>query len=132
VWAAAISLYAMLRWETTEGRRLQPAQIWHRFPKFIIGFVIASILASWAHQTTSVTDFNNSVRPQLVGPLNALRDLTFALSFLSIGASMRLRSLVPVGGNAFIAFATGVVVNLVLGFILSAVVFPAYWNGLGR
>jgi uncharacterized membrane protein YadS len=132
VWAAAISLYAVLRWDSTEGRRLEPAQIWHRFPKFIIGFVIASILITWVDQTISVADFNDIARPRLIGPLEALRNLTFTLGFLSIGASMRLRSLVPVGGNAFIAFATGVVVNLVLGFVLSAIIFPAYWNGLGR
>ncbi|HET6609258.1 MAG TPA: putative sulfate exporter family transporter [Rhodopila sp.] len=132
MWAAAISVYAMLRWQTADGTRLEPSQIWHRFPKFIIGFVIASTLIAWTNQGTSVADYNSIAGPRLIGPLAALRELMFNLSFLSIGASMRLRKLMPVGGNAFIAFAAGVVVNLVLGFILSAVIFQDHWNSLTR
>jgi uncharacterized membrane protein YadS len=132
VWVTAISVYAMLRWQTPDGARLAPTQIWHRFPKFILGFVVASALIAWSNQAMGVAGYNHILGPRLIGPLAALRELTFSLSFLSIGASMRLRSLMPVGGNAFIAFATGVVVNLVLGFILSAVIFQDHWNGLNR
>jgi len=44
----------------------------------------------------------------------------------------RLRGLAPAGGSAFIAFATGVLVNLVLGYLLSAIVFQSYWSNLSR
>ena len=43
-----------------------------------------------------------------------------------------MRGLTPSGGAAFIAFATGVLVNLVLGFVLSAVIFESYWSNLQR
>jgi uncharacterized membrane protein YadS len=130
--AAAISLYAVLRWEPGNDQALDIAQIWHRFPKFTIGFVLASVLVTWTDETLNLADFNSIVRPGLIEPLDALRNLTFTLSFLSIGASIRLRSLMPAGGNAFIAFATGVVVNLAVGFILSAQVFAAYWVNIKR
>ncbi len=132
VWAAAMSLYAVLFWESADRHAPDLAQIWHRFPKFIIGFVLASVLATWAGATLSPADFDIFVRPRLTEPLDALRKLTFTLSFLSIGASLRLRSLVPVSPNAFIAFATGVVVNLIVGFILSGVVFSDYWSSIRR
>jgi uncharacterized membrane protein YadS len=72
------------------------------------------------------------VRPAFVAPLINLRVWVFTFSFLSIGLTTRLRGLAPAGGAAFVAFATGVVVNLVLGFVLSAVVFQSYWIHLTR
>jgi hypothetical protein len=34
--------------------------------------------------------------------------------------------------DALIAFSVGVVVNLVIGFVLSAVVFSSYWSSIAR
>lgn len=133
IWAALLSLIAVTRWEPAEsGRGVDLTQIWTRFPKFILGFVVASLLITWASHGHSFADFDTITRPRLMAPIDTLRNWAFTFSFLSIGASLRIRRLAPVTGNAFLAFSIGVVVNLVLGFILSAVVFPSYWGSIAR
>jgi len=47
---------------------------------------------------------------------------------LSIGLTTRFRELAGVGVRPFFGFSAGVVVNVVLGFLLSAVVFASYWT----
>jgi uncharacterized integral membrane protein (TIGR00698 family) len=129
VWTAALSIIAITRWEPRDGGRgVDLLQVWVRFPKFIIGFLLAAVLVSWAAHGA----LEPSVPPRLVAPVDALRTWAFTFSFLSIGASMRLSRMAPISGNAFLAFSTGVVVNLVLGFMFSAVVFNAYWTGISR
>ena len=54
----------------------------------------------------------------------------FTFCFLSIGLITRWRELAGVGLRPFIAFSRGVIVNVVLGFLLSAVVFGSYWAAL--
>ena len=129
VWAASLSLVAVTQWEPPEGQKVDLSQIWRRFPKFILGFALASLLIS---VTAGSADLESIVRMRLIAPIEVLRNWAFTFSFLSIGASMRLRGLAPVGGDALIAFSAGVVVNLVLGFFLSAVVFESYWSAIGR
>jgi hypothetical protein len=38
----------------------------------------------------------------------------------------------PAGGKPFLAFTAGVVVNVVLGFVLSVLVFGHYWASLSQ
>lgn len=133
IWAVILSFVAMTRWEEPEARqRVSMMEIWRRFPKFILGLFGASLLATLASENLSFADFDTVVRPAFIVPLTNLRVWVFTFSFLSIGLTTRLRGLAPAGGAAFIAFATGVVVNLVLGFVLSAVVFQSYWMHLTR
>ena len=133
VWAVILSFVAVTRWESPEARRgVAAAEIWRRFPKFILGLFAASLLATLASQHLSYADFDAVVRPGFVMPLNNLRGWVFTFSFLSIGLTTRVRGVLPMGGNAFIAFATGVMVNLALGFVLSAIVFQSYWAHLRR
>jgi len=59
-----------------------------------------------------------------------LRTWAFIFCFLSIGLTTRFRELAGVGVRPFFGFSAGVVVNVVLGFLLSAVVFASYWTSL--
>jgi uncharacterized membrane protein YadS len=133
IWAVILSFVAMTRWETPEIQtRVNVIDIWRRFPKFILGLFAASLIATLASQNLSYEDFESVVRPAFIMPLTSLRTWVFTFSFLSIGLTIRLRGLAPASGTAFIAFSTGVLVNLVLGFVLSAVVFESYWANLTR
>ncbi len=133
IWAVILSFVAMTRWEPPEARQHVTAmEIWRRFPKFILGLFVASFLATVATQTLSYADYDTVVRPAFIMPLTNLRVWIFTFSFLSIGLTTRLRGFAPAGGNAFIAFATGVMINLALGFLLSAVFFRTYWENLLR
>ena len=70
--------------------------------------------------------------PEFVGPVKNLRTWAFIFCFLSIGLTTRFRELTHAGSKPFMAFTGGVVVNVILGFILSAIVFGAYWTNLGH
>jgi uncharacterized membrane protein YadS len=133
VWAFVLSLIAATRWERTgiEGRS-GAGEIWRRFPKFVIGFLLASLLVTAFSKGYAYGEYKASIVPGLVAPLQALRTWAFTFAFLGIGLSTRLRELVSVGARPFLAFTAGVAVNVALGFFLSTRVFGAFWNGLGQ
>ena len=54
------------------------------------------------------------------------------LSFLSIGLTTRFRDLASMGKKPFLAFSAGALVNVIVGFVLSAIVFAAHWEHLAR
>ncbi|MBV8535262.1 MAG: putative sulfate exporter family transporter [Alphaproteobacteria bacterium] len=133
IWAFVLAIVATTRWDkSAAGGRPNAAEIWWRFPKFVIGFVLASVFVTLVAADYSMADYNKVVVPNFVGPIKDLRTWAFIFCFLSIGLTTRLRELAQAGRKPFLAFTSGVAVNVVLGFILSAVVFAAYWETLGR
>jgi uncharacterized membrane protein YadS len=133
VWAFVLSLIATTRWERTgiQGRS-SAAEIWHRFPKFVLGFLIASAIITLVARGFDYAAYKKEVLPALVGPLQAFRTWAFTFAFLSIGLTTRLRDFVSIGARPFYAFTIGVAVNVVLGFVLSTRVFNGFWNQLGQ
>jgi uncharacterized integral membrane protein (TIGR00698 family) len=86
--AFAISIYWTYKGKSTEmGEKAKPnaAVIWERFPKFVIGFIAASLLFSFFIDA----DTNNAVK----GHLKALQGVWFALAFTSIGLETDFREL---------------------------------------
>jgi uncharacterized membrane protein YadS len=133
IWAFILAIVATTRWEQRElGRKANAAEIWWRFPKFVVGFVIASLLVTWVTAGYSLADYNKTVAPGLVAPIKDLRTWAFIFCFLSIGLTTRFRDLASAGRKPFLAFTSGVVVNVLLGFILSAWVFASHWTTLGQ
>jgi uncharacterized membrane protein YadS len=131
IWAFVLAIISVTRWERNEtGRRPDAKQIWWRFPKFVIGFLAASLLVTLVVRHFSLADYNRLVKPGLVAPITALRTWAFTFSFLSIGLTTRLREFAPAGGRPFWAFSAGVLVNVVLGYVLSVLVFGHYWANL--
>ena len=57
---------------------------------------------------------------------------TFTFAFLAIGLTTRFREFVAVGSKPFYAFTTGVVINIILGYVLSTQVFVDFWTKLGQ
>ena len=126
-----LAIISTTRWEKDAlGRRAEAAQIWWRFPKFVIGFLLASLIITVVSGDSSLADFNKVVNPALVAPIKDLRSWAFIFCFLSIGLTTRFSGLAAAGAKPFLAFSSGVAVNVVLGFILSAVVFASYWANL--
>lgn len=133
IWALVLSFISVTRWESrTTGARADFGQIWGRFPKFVVGFLIASILMTLLVRGLSLGDYNTIVKPGLVLPITALRTWAFTFCFLSIGLTTRLRDLAPAGGKPLVAFTAGVIVNVVIGFVLSVWVFGHYWTLLAH
>jgi uncharacterized membrane protein YadS len=132
IWAFVLSIVAVTRWDATGvDTRAGAGQVWRRFPKFVIGFVIASALISALAAAYGTADYNKLLKPEVVSPIKTLRTWAFTFCFLSIGLTTRWRELAGVGLRPFLAFSSGVVVNVLLGFLLSAVVFGGYWAALG-
>lgn len=133
IWAFVLSIISITVWEKSEtGRKADAAQIWWRFPKFVVGFLLASLIITYAVRNYSFGDYNKIVKPVLVAPLVALRTWAFTFCFLSIGLTTRLREFAPAGGRPFWAFTAGVVVNLILGYVLSIYVFGNHWANLAH
>jgi uncharacterized membrane protein YadS len=133
IWAFVLAIIATTRWEAAAtGRKAQPAEIWWRFPKFVLGFLVASLIITLVARNYSLPDYTKLVNPTLVAPIKDLRSWAFIFCFLSIGLTTRFGELAQAGRKPFLAFSAGVVVNVILGFILSAVVFASHWESLTR
>ena len=133
VWAFVLSLIAATRWEATGVQsRGSAAQIWRRFPKFVLGFLVASAIITVISHGYSYADYKKVLQPALVAPLQVLRVWAFTFAFLSIGLTTRLRELLSAGSKPFLAFTAGVAVNILLGYVLSTQVFNGFWTQLGQ
>ena len=133
IWAFVLSIISIVYWEKNEtGRRADVGQIWWRFPKFVVGFLLASLIITFAVRHFAFADYNKLVKPNLVAPLISLRTWAFTFCFLSIGLTTRVRDLAPAGSRPFWAFTAGAVVNLILGYVLSVYVFGDHWSTLAH
>lgn len=131
IWSFVLALISVTVWERTEtNSKVEIGQIWWRFPKFVIGFLIASVLTTLIVHGNTLADYNTLVKPALILPITALRTWVFTFSFLSIGLTTRFRELAAAGVKPFIAFTFGVVINVALGYFLSVVVFGHYWSSI--
>src|SRR5260221_691272 len=92
VWAFVLSRIATTRWERTPVQsESSAAEIWNRFPKFVLGFLIASALMTLVTRGFDYAAYKKEVLPTLVAPLQAFRTWAFTFAFLSIGLSTRIR-----------------------------------------
>jgi uncharacterized membrane protein YadS len=129
IWAFVLAYISITRWERSEADpKAQAGQIWSRFPKFIIGFLVASLLVTLLVHGYNFADYKKAVKPTLIDPITALRTWAFTLSFLCIGLCTRMKDFVAAGSKPFLAFTAGVIVNLILGYVLSAMVFREAWE----
>jgi uncharacterized integral membrane protein (TIGR00698 family) len=133
VWAFVLSLIATTRWERTGVHsKSSAAEIWNRFPKFVLGFLVASAVVTLVTRGFDYAAYKKEVLPGLVAPLQAFRTWAFTFAFLSIGLTTRIREFAAIGARPFYAFTIGVVVNVILGFVLSTQVFSDFWTRLGQ
>jgi uncharacterized integral membrane protein (TIGR00698 family) len=98
------------------GEKPTAAVIWQRFPKFVIGFVIASAVFSFALPTELV----NGTR----GLLGDLRTWWFALAFVCIGLETRVIDLAKTdGGRPALAFLGAQTINVFWTLLLAWLLF---------
>ena len=132
LWAFIMAIVATTRWEVEEeGIRPSPMEIWWRFPKFVIGFLIASAVMTAVTVSVDSYTYMHVMKPNLIGPIKTMRTWTFIFTFFSIGMTTRFREFVKFGARPWAAFFIGAVVVVILGFILSHYVFgPIAWQKL--
>ncbi|MBY6270424.1 YeiH family protein, partial [Parageobacillus thermoglucosidasius] len=130
VWCFILAFISITRWEKKEeGTKADASEIWRRFPKFVLGFFAASAIVTiiLASVSTASTD---AINADIVAPIKELRTWAFTFCFLSIGLTTRFKQLTSVGWKPFVAFSSGVAVNVVLGYILSILLLGSYWANL--
>ena len=136
IWCFILSIVAVAYWEKKEGgagQRVGASVIWERFPKFVIGFIVASVLMTVivkVHGGGSGPAFD-VLKKDLIGPIKTLRTWSFVFTFLCIGLTTRFKDLTRFGWQPLAAFTVGVAVNVPLGFLLSAYGFREFWLKIG-
>lgn len=134
IWSFALAIIATTFWDRKESihNRIGVSEIWQRFPKFVIGFMLASLFVTLLSSQYTPVEFKTQLTPEFISPIKALRTWAFIFCFLSIGLSTRFASLIATGIKPFVAFAIGVFVNIVIGYLLSVHIFVDFWTQLGQ
>lgn len=132
IWALIVAFLSVTVWEkkkAAQAEKLNYGEVWNRFPKFVIGFFIASIfttmLIAGLDPKTGASYSNDAL-----GIVKNLRGWAFTWTFLSIGLTTRFRELTSFGWKPLLAFTIGVAINVPLGYWLSNHVFVSYWMGI--
>ncbi len=110
--AFLLASYWALRVERRAGERPSLRLIWDRFPKFVLGFMAVSLLAS-----AGMFD-----KTQL-GALQALRNWAFTLAFVSIGLEFAWDEFRKVGVRPLVVYLIATVFNTVLALGAAAAIF---------
>jgi uncharacterized integral membrane protein (TIGR00698 family) len=120
--AVFLTLYFVIRVERNpDAPRPGLGEIWRRFPKFVLGFIVASVVATWWAGTVSDAKFASAQ-----ATLTALRTWFLILAFVSIGLELRVASIREAGWRPIGVFATATVVNLALALLLSTILFSGF------
>lgn len=131
VTAFCVALYWTMKVEREAGRSVGAMEIWNRFPKFVLGFLAASIVFSILDSNLG-KDLGTAMLDQGVvrGGTRLMRGWFFALSFAAIGLSTNFRELAKYfkGGKPLILYVCGQSFNLILtltmAYIMFYLVFP--------
>ena len=105
-----LALWATLALEKKEtGERPGLEEVWFRFPKFIVGFVVASLIVSFFVEPS----MGEKAAKQVGGICKNYRTWFFAICFVCIGLETRVKELVSVGGGRpAIAYWIGQIFNI--------------------
>lgn len=102
-------------------------EIWDRFPKFILGFMVASVIASIIFVPVVGAEKTNAINKVL----GQYKDWAFVLAFTSIGLDTNFKSIAKSmqGGKVLWLYIIGQTFNIILTFavvwlLLSGKIFP--------
>ena len=129
--AFGVAVYWAAKVENNGKNRVGVSEIWLRFPKFILGFLGASIVFSILYSALS-KDFSYAFIDHGIirGFTKDLRGWLFCLAFVSIGLSVNFKELKHhfSGGKPLILYLCGQTLNLILtllmAYLMFYVVFP--------
>ena len=107
-----LTLYFVTREEGNEGQRPSPRVIWDRFPKFVLGFILASILFSlgWIDGSKGTAVY-------------ALQKWSFTFAFVGMGLELTLRDFKAMGWRPVAVFLLVTLFNTLLALGVAWVIF---------
>lgn len=125
--AFAVAIFFATKVEKTGNAKVGAGEIWYRFPKFIIGFFVASLIASFIIQPIAGAPAVKSIN----GVLDQYKNWCFVLAFTSIGLDTNFKEIIKnmQGGKVLWLYIIGQTFNIALTFfavwlLLSGVLFP--------
>lgn len=112
----------------TSAARPSLMEIWYRFPKFVLGFMLASILFSCVQGYLPAGP--EIVKATIDGGTKELRGWLFCLAFVSIGLETNFRQLLPYfrGGKPLTLYVCGQALNLLLTLFMAWLMFKVIFS----
>ena len=121
-----VALFFATKVDKNSDRTVGADEIWTRFPKFIIGFFVASLVASFVMQPL----VGNADVKAINSVLDQYKNWAFVLAFTSIGLDTNFREIIKQlhGGKVLWLYIVGQIFNIILTFLavwilLSGVIF---------
>ena len=122
-----VAVFFATRVDNTEKRSVGASEIWVRFPKFIIGFFVASLVASFIVSPVFGSDQVGAINKVL----DQYKNWAFVLAFTSIGLDTHFKTIIKQmhGGKVIWLYIIGQAFNILLTLfavwlLLSGVIFP--------
>lgn len=122
-----VALFFATKVDNTGVQKVGAIEIWNRFPKFILGFFLMSLIASFVIQPIFGGDAVSGINKVL----DQYKNWAFVLAFVSIGLDTNFKELIKgmQGGKVLWLYIIGQTFNIALTFfavwfLLSGVVFP--------
>jgi uncharacterized membrane protein YadS len=134
VMALSVAIYWARVAEPSSKVEVGVAEIWRRFPKFILGFVLASIV--FTALSASGGAWGQSALLVKETLVKSTRDWLFSLAFVSIGLETNFRELASYlkGGKPVLLYIVGQALSLVLSlamcWLMLKVVYPDFAQSL--
>lgn len=126
VTAIGVAIY-WTRWvepsQDGSGVKVGMGEIWKRFPKFVLGFMAASVIASLLFASSYYGEL--WLGAAVDGLTKQLRVWLFCLAFVCIGLETNFRELEPYlrSGKPLVLYLCGQALNLLLSLIMAWLVF---------
>lgn len=108
-----LALYWVVAVERKPDQKPHPKEVWTRFPKFVLGFLVASL----------VTTAGLLSPDQLKYAITPLRNWFLTAAFVCIGLELAFRELVRVGWKPVLVYLAATVANTVLALAAAYALF---------
>ncbi len=114
--------------KSPDSTRPQVSEIWKRFPKFVLGFIGASIVFSLIH--TMLPGGSDLVDAMVKGTTKTLRGWLFCLAFVCIGLETKFSEMFKYmrGGKPLVLYLCGQTLNLVLTLLMAWLMFEVVFG----
>ena len=122
-----VAVFFATRVDRTGNQKVGAGEIWTRFPKFILGFFLASLVASFVIMPAFGSDQVSAINKVL----DQYKNWAFVLAFTSIGLDTNFKEIIKQmqGGKVLWLYIIGQLFNIALTFfavwfLLSGKIFP--------
>lgn len=118
--AVALTVYFTVYVEKkpADSTRSVGRDLWARFPKFVIGFILASVIAT--------IYLNSGGDAANIKAINTLRSYFLIAAFVSIGLEFRVTKLMAEGWRPVVVFGTAALFNLFIALLIASLLFADF------